>query len=103
MQLRMAALNQPYSGDLHGIRGADLQCHMQARKANLRGTFRAVLGSHVQNIDRLVSRHRLRKHGNQMFRFRFVVLPQHRGAQVRQAARRKHQGKRRRRRQLRAD
>lgn len=55
-QLRMAALNQPYSGDVHGIRNADLQCHWQARKANLKGTFRAFLGSHVQNLDSIVGR-----------------------------------------------
>lgn len=43
IQLQMAALNEPYSGDLQGMRGADFQCYRQARRAGLLGTFRAFL------------------------------------------------------------
>lgn len=53
-QLRMAALNEPYTGDMHGVRGADYACYRQARRANLRGTFRAFLSSRVQNLDSIV-------------------------------------------------
>lgn len=50
----MAALNQPYNGDLHGIRGADYECYRQSRRVNMRGTFRAFLASRVQNLDSIV-------------------------------------------------
>ncbi|GFY66934.1 collagen alpha-1(XVIII) chain [Trichonephila inaurata madagascariensis] len=50
----MAALNQPFSGDMHGVRGADYECYRQSRRANLRGTFRAFLASRVQNLDSIV-------------------------------------------------
>ncbi|GIY83950.1 collagen alpha-1(XV) chain [Caerostris extrusa] len=50
----MAALNQPYTGDMHGVRGADYECYRQSRRANLRGTFRAFLASRVQNLDSIV-------------------------------------------------
>ncbi|XP_076304531.1 uncharacterized protein LOC143222229 isoform X3 [Tachypleus tridentatus] len=53
-RLRIAALNQPYTGDMHGVRGADYECYRQSRKANLRGTFRAFLASRVQNVNSLV-------------------------------------------------
>ncbi|XP_042870468.1 collagen alpha-1(XV) chain-like isoform X1 [Penaeus japonicus] len=53
-QLRLAALNQPYSGDMHGVRGADYSCYREARRAGLRGTFRAFLTSRVQNLDSIV-------------------------------------------------
>ncbi|GBN81301.1 Collagen alpha-1(XVIII) chain [Araneus ventricosus] len=53
-RLRMAALNQPFSGDMHGVRGADYECYRQSRRANLRGTFRAFLASRVQNLDSIV-------------------------------------------------
>lgn len=53
-QLRMAALNEPFTGDMHGIRGADYACYRQARRAGLRGTFRAFLSSRVQNVDSIV-------------------------------------------------
>ncbi|CAG2183706.1 unnamed protein product, partial [Oppiella nova] len=29
-KLRMAALNTPFSGDFHGIRGADYECYRQS-------------------------------------------------------------------------
>lgn len=41
----MAALNEPYSGDMQGMRGADFQCYRQARRAGLLGTFRAFLSA----------------------------------------------------------
>lgn len=50
----MIALNKAYTGDHHGIRGADYECHRQSKKANLRGTFRAFLASRVQNLDSIV-------------------------------------------------
>lgn len=50
----MAALNEPFTGDMHGIRGADYACYRQARRAGLRGTFRAFLSSRVQNVDSIV-------------------------------------------------
>ena len=53
-QLRMAALNEPFTGDMHGVRGADYACYRQARRAGLRGTFRACLSSRVQNVDSIV-------------------------------------------------
>ncbi|XP_049809823.1 collagen alpha-1(XV) chain-like [Schistocerca nitens] len=52
--LRLAALNEPLSGDMHGIRGADNACYRQARRAGFRGTFRALLASRVQNADSIV-------------------------------------------------
>uniref|UniRef100_A0A8C4XEI3 Collagenase NC10/endostatin domain-containing protein n=2 Tax=Erpetoichthys calabaricus TaxID=27687 RepID=A0A8C4XEI3_ERPCA len=48
--LRLVALNAPLSGDMSGIRGADLQCYLQAREARLHGTFRAFLSSPTQNL-----------------------------------------------------
>ncbi|KAL3275610.1 hypothetical protein HHI36_020363 [Cryptolaemus montrouzieri] len=53
-QLRMAALNEAYTGDVHGVRGADYACYREARRAGLRGTFRAFLSSRVQNVDSIV-------------------------------------------------
>lgn len=53
-QLRMAALNEPFTGDMHGVRGADFTCYRQAKRAGLRGTFRAFLSSRVQNVDSIV-------------------------------------------------
>lgn len=50
----MAALNAPYTGDIHGIRGADYSCYREARRAGLRGTFRAFLSSRTQNLDSIV-------------------------------------------------
>lgn len=53
-QLRMAALNEAYTGDVHGVRGADYACYREARRAGLGGTFRAFLSSRVQNVDSIV-------------------------------------------------
>ncbi|XP_076329079.1 uncharacterized protein LOC143235125 isoform X4 [Tachypleus tridentatus] len=53
-RLRMAALNQPLNGDMHGVRGVDYKCYHQARKANLQGTFRAFLASKVQDLHSIV-------------------------------------------------
>lgn len=53
-QLRMAALNSPYTGDIHGVRGADYACYRESRRSGLRGTFRAFLSSRSQNIDSIV-------------------------------------------------
>ncbi|KAK4291744.1 hypothetical protein Pmani_035446 [Petrolisthes manimaculis] len=53
-KLRLAALNEPYTGDMHGVRGADYGCYRQARRAGLKGTFRALLTSRVQNLDSIV-------------------------------------------------
>ncbi|XP_032309717.1 collagen alpha-1(XVIII) chain isoform X12 [Drosophila ananassae] len=52
--LRVAALNDPSSGDLQGIRGADFACYRQGRRAGLLGTFKAFLSSRVQNLDSIV-------------------------------------------------
>ncbi|XP_054285965.1 collagen alpha-1(XVIII) chain-like isoform X1 [Macrosteles quadrilineatus] len=52
--LRMAALNEPYTGGMNGQRGADYSCYRQARRAGLRGTFRAFLSSRIQNLDSIV-------------------------------------------------
>lgn len=53
-QLHMAALNEPYTGDMKGQRGADYSCYRQARRAGLRGTYRAFLSSRIQNLDSIV-------------------------------------------------
>lgn len=50
----MAALNEAYTGDVHGVRGADYSCYREAKRAGLKGTFRAFLSSRVQNIDSIV-------------------------------------------------
>lgn len=53
-KLRLIALNEPYSGKLHGIRGADFECKRQATKANIKGSFRSFLASGGQNLADLV-------------------------------------------------
>uniref|UniRef100_A0A7M4E475 Collagenase NC10/endostatin domain-containing protein n=1 Tax=Crocodylus porosus TaxID=8502 RepID=A0A7M4E475_CROPO len=55
-QLRMIALNFPLSGDMNGIRGADLQCYRQSQEAQLYGTFRAFLAVPTQDLTSLVKR-----------------------------------------------
>lgn len=45
----MSALNEPFSGNLQGMRNADLNCHRQARRAGLMGTFRAFLSARHEN------------------------------------------------------
>ncbi|XP_038223261.1 collagen alpha-1(XV) chain-like isoform X3 [Zerene cesonia] len=52
--LKLAALNEPLSGDMHGVRRADYACYRQARRAGLKGTFRAFLTSRIQNLDSIV-------------------------------------------------
>ncbi|KAM4622279.1 uncharacterized protein O3C94_020098 [Discoglossus pictus] len=54
--LRLVALNVPLSGDMSGIRGADLQCYRQALEISLYGTFRAVLSSSTQSLSSIVKR-----------------------------------------------
>lgn len=55
-QLRLAALNVPLSGDMSGIRGADLQCYRQSQEAGLYGTFRAFLSAPSQHLVSIVKR-----------------------------------------------
>ena len=50
----MAALNEPSTGDMHGTRGVDHSCYRQAKRAGLKGTFRAFISSSVQNVDTIV-------------------------------------------------
>ncbi|XP_030746994.1 collagen alpha-1(XVIII) chain-like isoform X3 [Sitophilus oryzae] len=52
--LRLAALNEPATGDVHGVRGADYACYREAHRAGLKGTFRAFLSSRTQNVDSIV-------------------------------------------------
>ncbi|CAK1586369.1 unnamed protein product [Parnassius mnemosyne] len=52
--LRLAALNEPLSGNMHGVRRADYACYRQARRAGLKGTFKALLTSRIQNLDSTV-------------------------------------------------
>ncbi|XP_063819603.1 collagen alpha-1(XV) chain-like [Pseudophryne corroboree] len=54
--LRLIALNVPLSGDMNGIRGADLQCHRQAQEMFLYGTFRALLSSSSQSLSSIVKK-----------------------------------------------
>lgn len=54
LQLRLAALNEAYSGNLGGQRGVDYACYKQAKQAGLEGTFRAFLATKIQNLDSLV-------------------------------------------------
>lgn len=39
---------------MKGQRGADYACYRQARRAGLRGTFRAFLTSRIQNLDTII-------------------------------------------------
>ena len=52
----MMAANEPISGDMYGLKGADHICHRQAKFAGMEGTFRAFLTSRVQNLASLVPR-----------------------------------------------
>ena len=54
LQLRLVALNQPMSGDLGGISGADYQCYQQAYRARQPGVYRAFLSDKMQSIKSLV-------------------------------------------------
>ena len=53
-QLHLVALNRPVSGRMRGIRGADYECHRQARSAGMRGTYRAFLSTTTQNLDSII-------------------------------------------------
>ena len=53
-RLRLAALNQAFNGDLHGIRGADYECQRQSAKAHIKGSFKALLASRVQSINNIL-------------------------------------------------
>uniref|UniRef100_A0A915I8R6 Uncharacterized protein n=1 Tax=Romanomermis culicivorax TaxID=13658 RepID=A0A915I8R6_ROMCU len=52
--LHIIALNTPYSGNMHGVRGADFACYHQARNAGFTTTFRAFISSQVQDLDKIV-------------------------------------------------
>nr|WP_208704917.1 hypothetical protein [Lysinibacillus fusiformis] len=54
--LRLVALNVPLSGDMSGVRGADLQCYRQSQEARLYGTFRAFLSAPTQDLASIVKR-----------------------------------------------
>uniref|UniRef100_A0A8C1RX49 Collagen, type XV, alpha 1b n=1 Tax=Cyprinus carpio TaxID=7962 RepID=A0A8C1RX49_CYPCA len=54
--LHLVALNAPFSGDMHGIRGADYQCYQQARARGLTSTYRAFLSSHLQDLSSIVKK-----------------------------------------------
>ncbi|CAH1249517.1 COL15A1 [Branchiostoma lanceolatum] len=55
-RLHLIALNEPMTGHMNGIRGADFKCFQQATMAGLRGTYRAFLSSKVQDLSSVVSR-----------------------------------------------
>ncbi|XGW20303.1 hypothetical protein V3C99_003815 [Haemonchus contortus] len=52
--IHLIALNEPFDGNMHGMRGADLQCYRQSRMAGFTTTFRAMLSSDVQDMLRIV-------------------------------------------------
>ncbi|TRZ04196.1 hypothetical protein DNTS_011992 [Danionella cerebrum] len=52
--MHLIALNSPQQGGMEGIRGADQQCFSQARSIGLKGTFRAFLSSHLQDLHSIV-------------------------------------------------
>ncbi|XP_078489240.1 collagen XVIII homologue [Ciona intestinalis] len=54
--LHMIALNFPLRGNTRGIVGADGRCFQQARRAGLKGTYRAFLSSRDQNVRSIVRR-----------------------------------------------
>ncbi|XP_030065944.1 collagen alpha-1(XVIII) chain [Microcaecilia unicolor] len=54
--LHLIALNTPLNGSMHSIRGVDFQCFEQARRAGLKGTFRAFLSSRLQDLYSIVRR-----------------------------------------------
>uniref|UniRef100_A0A4X2JR82 Collagen type XV alpha 1 chain n=1 Tax=Vombatus ursinus TaxID=29139 RepID=A0A4X2JR82_VOMUR len=49
-QLRLVALNMPFSGDIR----ADFQCFQQAQAAGLLSTYRAFLSFHLQDLSTIV-------------------------------------------------
>lgn len=50
----MIALNEPWNGNLNGVRGIDLACYKQAREFGFTTTFRAFLSSRVQDLNKIV-------------------------------------------------
>uniref|UniRef100_A0AC35TZY0 Fibronectin type-III domain-containing protein n=1 Tax=Rhabditophanes sp. KR3021 TaxID=114890 RepID=A0AC35TZY0_9BILA len=52
--LHIIALNTPLYGDIKGVRGADLLCYQQAREAGFSTTFRALVSSYVQDMNKIV-------------------------------------------------
>lgn len=56
LQLHLIALNTPYNGNMNGVRGADFACYHQARAAGFITTFRALISSQVQDLNKIVHR-----------------------------------------------
>nr|XP_027210813.1 collagen alpha-1(XV) chain-like [Penaeus vannamei] len=54
MELRLAALNEPWQGSFHDVASPDYTCYRQARSAGLRGTFRALLSGQRHDVASLV-------------------------------------------------
>ncbi|XP_050545563.1 collagen alpha-1(XVIII) chain-like isoform X2 [Daktulosphaira vitifoliae] len=52
--LRVAALNEPYSGNMHGVQSVDYSCYRQSRRAGLHGAFKAFLSSRNNNLKTIV-------------------------------------------------
>ncbi|XP_050420760.1 collagen alpha-1(XVIII) chain-like [Adelges cooleyi] len=52
--LRIAALNEPYSGNMHGVQSVDYSCYRQSRRAGLHGAFKAFLSSRLSNLKTIV-------------------------------------------------
>ncbi|XP_044016680.1 collagen alpha-1(XV) chain [Aphidius gifuensis] len=52
--LRIAALNDPTTGDMHGIKSADYACYRQARRNGFDGSFQALLSSRTHNIEDII-------------------------------------------------
>ncbi|CAB3407148.1 unnamed protein product [Caenorhabditis bovis] len=53
-KIHMIALSNPTNGNMHGLRGADLQCYREARAAGFTTTFRAMLSNNVQDLVKIV-------------------------------------------------
>ncbi|XP_025195746.1 collagen alpha-1(XVIII) chain-like isoform X2 [Melanaphis sacchari] len=52
--LRIAALNEPYSGNMHGVQSVDYSCYRQSQRAGLHGAFKAFLSSRLNNLKTIV-------------------------------------------------
>ncbi|XP_014665656.1 PREDICTED: collagen alpha-1(I) chain-like [Priapulus caudatus] len=52
--IKLVALNEPYIGNMRGIRGIDFQCYRQSRAAGLRGTYRGFLSAYAQDLYSIV-------------------------------------------------
>lgn len=53
--LRLVALNEPHAGDMHGVLSANYECHRQAQRASMDGTFKVFTSSRVDSIDSILS------------------------------------------------